>query len=824
MSLETYDFTLAYVNFHKPSKYSTSGSMYLIGKTTDGGTVKGDMRSPTVGETYRAYGEWKTSKGYAQPAFEFVSYEPIFDRSSDGQADYLTRKIVGLGRVKAQALVERFGEDTLAILRDTPERALEVQGVTEKSVESLRAEFAEQKIDPIAYAKVIELFRDFRISKKVVETILNDFGSDAPELLLKRPYILLDYPGIGWKTADAFALTKAQYEPDGLDRHAAAIVESLTQLATDGHTHARRLQVESVAAILLGRPLKSAAWTFVIGNSTVIQYDTGPNGEPATYALPKLANAERAIAMQIGMLMDEAKRFPIRLDVNGLNDDQALAAKMIEDYGVCILEGSPGTGKTYTLATVVNQLVAAGHQSIRAMAPTGKAAKRMAELLASRGGAEIECTTIHRALKPRPSEEGEGVSKGHAKSGRGRDEFSFGRGPDDPLDEEIIIIDEESMVDVRLGAALLNAIAPGSRVIFVGDPNQLPSVGPGSMLRDMLDAGVPSTKLNKIVRSDGGGSIVRACHAIKDGRVPTPSTSVSFPTENWVHIELSDPNEIAQQIVDLHASAKTFDPLWEMQVVTPQKSKLPIACDNLNRLLSAQLNRNARLQPGDDERSPSFTKGDKVIRIKNGTCDEMIPDEANISRKGWKWNGNTYRFNETYVVNGDMGECLDMIEDVEAKRIWVVVQFRNPDRLCRLEYASADLIPAFAITCHKAQGSGYPYVIVPVHPSFHWDNRTGTGLFSREWIYTAISRAERLLVTVGLFSSIRAAVGRKTIHQRQTKLASLITGLASGIDLDPARDIDSSHDLDSKYVGLADGEAGRMTAVPEHNFDFAGAV
>jgi exodeoxyribonuclease V alpha subunit len=355
------------------------------------------------------------------------------------------------------------------------------------------------------------------------------------------------------------------------------------------------------------------------------------------------------------------------------------------------------------------------------------------------------------------------------------------------------------MVDVSLGASLLRAVAPGTRVVFVGDPNQLPSVGPGSVLRDMIAAGVPTAMLTQIQRS--AGRIVRACHAIKDGVEPRPSGEADIEGgENWIHLESDEPKEIVETIVNLHATVKTMDPLWDMQVVTPQKTRLPFACDNLNRRLSALLNHLAAQEDaangkagevsgevprdvqaeGEEGYGPPFRVGDKVVRTKNGIADELmvpgptngfITDEEDF-RVDWNWDGKPWRLTETDVVNGDMGTVLDIVPG--DKDAFVVVKFRLPDRLCRLPYGDCHLIPAYAMTAHKCQGSGFPYVIVPVHHSFYWDQKTQTGLFNRELLYTAISRSEKLLVTVGQASAIRAAIGRKTLHQRNTRLRELL--------------------------------------------------
>lgn len=432
---------------------------------------------------------------------------------------------------------------------------------------------------------------------------------------------------------------------------------------------------------------------------------------------------------------------------------------------------------------MIESILAAGSRSVHVVAPTGKAAKRAAESLQHTNTEEaiVPCTTIHRALSPTSNDESpEGVPSVDAKKGRGRGEFIFGRNKENPLDAQVVVVDETSMVDIELAASLLRAIKPGSRVIFVGDENQLPSVGPGSFLRDMIAAGIPTACLTEIVRSDGGGRVVRACHAMLAGETPDPAPTYRPPTENWTHIEINDLSAIADRIVELHDSVLRNgkrDPVWFMQVVTPQNGRIPVGCDNLNRLLSDLLNKRKRTDGGnlrqndDPGYAPPFAVGDKVVRTKNGAC-EILHETSEGGPDRWEWGGHQYASRPGWVVNGDMGEVLDIVH--EEKETHVVVSFNTPKRLCRLPHGECHLVQAYAMTAHKCQGSGFPYVIVPVHESYWWDTKTGTGLFSREWLYTAISRAELVLVTVGQMSAIRKAVGRKTVHMRKTRLAERI--------------------------------------------------
>jgi ATP-dependent exoDNAse (exonuclease V) alpha subunit len=1100
MALETLDARLGRVMYHKPSKFSPAGDKYLIARTSTGETVKGFMQEPIEGEEYRFYGERKAQNGGYEAAFEFSTFEVVIDRSDEGLAQYLVRYVKGVGLAKARTIVEHFGGDTLAILEADPARVHEAAAsggvrITAADVTAITEHFNDpRRVDPVAYAGLIELFQGHRIPRAVIEDLARTWKGSAVSVVKGKPYsILLDYPRMGWKTVDALATTNLSYAKDGIDRQQAAILEALTVISNEGYTYATDVDAEAEAFRLIQMRPSDEAWAAVIDEEKVVARD-GPQGEEV--ALKSLALAEETIARQIARLSAgcgpvESSLFTVEeLVASGLNEDQRTAVEMVENHGVCLLTGAPGTGKSYTVAKIIKAIRDQGSIGIIVVAPTGKAAKRAEELIGGAVGPNhgIPCSTIHRALSPTPSEAESGTPAASAKFGRGRDEFGFSKNEANPIDATWIFIDECfpagtmvdtpggprdifdirpgdpilnawgidqvfaisrkevdravrlqireteivvserhpfftrgglvnardlrpgdsiletasavrllretidhrnratptllrsvllnemvdefpriqeamphrraepqmrrsqeqmasirrsqgdranrenrstqayvkigntnemlcysevdgtpsldpgrqwaradeggsrigrnssglddlvccpnsngsglhlssslqtgpsqsrtddlhrtrrqlssrddsegagrsqdgiphfarvdcaevlesgdprldrfrdasgklyfydiqasrhqsfsisgllvhncSMVDVRLGASLLKAVAIGTRVIFIGDENQLPSVGPGSMLRDLVAAGLPRVTLDKIVRSDGGGRVVRACHAIKDGRRPEAASRITLPTENWVHIEQDDPAEIAREIVELHRATKTFpDPVWDIQCISPQRAT-QMGCDALNRMLADRLNP----QPGDgneaDAERPQFRIGDKVVRLQNGRVDELhetgsavARDAADDDLKSFTWQGSRYLVKPTTVVNGDMGIVADIVP--HSKGAWAIVRFRWPDRLCRISMGDSHLAQAYALTVHKSQGSGFPLVIVPVHGSFYFDDRKGTGLWSRELCYTAISRAEKLLITVGQFAAIETAIRRKTVHRRRTRL------------------------------------------------------
>lgn len=776
---EVVEGRIARVAFHKASRFEP-GKKFLIATLQDGRTIKGNMNDPRYDETYRFFGVTKEDPKWG-PSFQFDSFEAVIDQSVDGMAQYLSRYVRGLGEKLSTRLVEHLGVDVLTILRNEPDRALEVRGIDAEIVDSIKAHFDSIRIDPIAVTRLMDLFRNHKFPRKLAERLAEDFGSDAPDMVLKNPYILLAYRRVGWKGVDEFAIQTASYPLGGLGRQRGAIGEAIKRISEEGHTFCTEFDAINKAFELIHfRPTPDAIESLVQDGSLVRWESEGV----AFLASSELYYAEQSIAESLGFLLgSEASPLDL-IDVEGLEPEQAEAVRKMIAHPVSLLTGGPGTGKTFTVAKALEGMIAQGIFSIAVGAPTGKAAKRAEELLVARLGrsnADVKFVTIHRLLGFQPG--GEDGSEGPPSSEavkRGRAATSgFMYNDQNKLPYQVIIIDELSMVDVLLFKSLLRAIAGGTRVVLVGDQDQLPSVGPGAVLRDLLRR-IPTTELTTVRRN--AGQIVKACHALKNGRIPTPADRVDLENGlNWVHVEVSDVGQIHHQIVALHQTVKSFDPRWGMQVVTPQNTRLPIACDALNESLGDLINP-ATAPPDYDSKQPPFRVGDKVVRTKNGLVHQLINPQERIDsdifevwddneKKNWLWRGSEYELKQTLIVNGDMGDVVDIV--VEPKASFAVVELKNPTRIVRVPMSDPHIQKAYALTCHKAQGSGFPYVIVPVHGCFYWDAKRGSGLFSREWLYTAMSRAEKLLVTVGEFRAIEAAASRKTTHLRRTRLGYL---------------------------------------------------
>jgi exodeoxyribonuclease V alpha subunit len=395
-----------------------------------------------------------------------------------------------------------------------------------------------------------------------------------------------------------------------------------------------------------------------------------------------------------------------------LTDEQESAVQMANENPISILVGGPGVGKT----TVTKQIVQAAldrRESISLCAPSGKAARRASE------ATNYPASTIHRLLE--------------AKMEGG--EFAFTRGEVTPLDCDLLICDETSMVSNDLMASLLRAVdADKTRVLFIGDQDQLPSISAGSVLRDFLNSKIiPTTELQKVFRNSG--DIVKSCHKIKDGLKYAPSASLD--PENGLnirHIEEPNPKRIVQIIKKLvvdRMPARGFNPIWNVQVLSPTNTRTAMSCDGINKVLQDALNSSPAIK------GTKFRPGDKAIQTKN----EEIDGE--------------------YVVNGDLCE----IASVTEKQI--TAKFFDPERIVTFPKSFNHLLLAYSITCHRFQGSEAPVIIIPIHKSFSF-------IVNRPWIYTAISRAREICITVGQFRAVEMAIKKEVSGIRKTMLRKKI--------------------------------------------------
>jgi len=691
-----------------------AGSGFAILKLDSGATVKGQMLEVQDGVAYTFRGRWDDDPKWGRQ-FRFDSYETELPRDTVGIERYLTQNCRHVGPETARRLTDAYGEKTLEVCKDDPDRvAREIKGVSEKRAEDIAEMLRRNEAIEKVSVKVESLAAGAGLPRSVINRIIALYREEAPEVIRANPYRLIDeVRGVGFLTADRLAVSVG-FDREGPERCAAALAHVLDEASFGGgHVYlpaadalGRARELTGASAEALERGLKAA----VLAGKLV--------RESGSLWLARLHEDELYVARKMRALLSAEPRGPKTLSpvLDGLQEDQVAAAKGAAGSPVAIITGGPGTGKTTTCVSLVRMYQGAKLR-LTLCAPTGKAARRMMDQLEAGGLAGVRASTIHSLLGP------------HEQEGR----FVFEHGEAFPLSTDVVIVDETSMVDVSLMADLLRAVAPGTRLVLVGDTNQLPSVGPGRVLGDLIDSGVvPAFELTKIKRQDPGKIVVN-CHAIKAGR---DCTFENAATDDMHFLERSDPLDVRQTICDLverRLPAQGFDPLREVQVMSPLREKTEISCKAFNQILQRTLNRSEPVP------KCRFKPGDKVIQTRNAVIDDQP------------------------VVNGDIG----FVREVADKHI--LVAFENPDRLVRIPRRENDLDLAYALTIHKMQGSEVRAVVIPVHRCF------GSRMMQRNLVYTAISRARQLCILVGERSALSAAIRRNHHEKRMSRLAELLS-------------------------------------------------
>src|SRR3972149_6243134 len=455
-------------------------------------TALGGMTTPTIGQLYEFCGAVTFSDRFKSHQIEFDSYRTILPTDHEGIFGYLVDVASWVGPATAKQLVDAFGSQNLAVRKDEPEKVsdLKPQGLTTERIEQMRESLANNERQEAATIEVNNLLSG-ALGPATVKKAIKRWGCDAATLIKADPYILTGLHGVGFHSADTVAM-KCRTDRQDIRRHRAALVQVLTDAAgREGHTVVTRVKAEMDAARLVGH-LRPEVWALCEQDGTC------ETGEEASVCLADLSKSEHYIAEKLSDILrgtgagdeDDRARFP-EIDKAGLATDQAAAVDAFRLAPLFALVGAPGTGKTFTVARIVRSLQAAG-LSIALAAPTGKAAKQMSLALDISGPGSA--TTIHSLLAPTVDED--------------TGEFRFGRNEHNPLKCDVLILDEVSMIDARLMRSLLRAVPATCRLLLVGDHYQLPSVGPGAVLRDLLQAGIPAFELREI--KPNAGLIVRA--------------------------------------------------------------------------------------------------------------------------------------------------------------------------------------------------------------------------------------------------------------------------------------------------------------------------
>ena len=669
------------------------------------------------GETLTVRGEYINHPTYGEQ-LKVASYDVVAPADELSMERYLgSGAIRGIGVKLAARIVKKFGADTFRIIEEEPERLAEVKGISEAKAMEIS--------DQIVGAKDIRnamLYLDkYGIHGNMAIKIYNQFGNDIYNILQSNPYRLADeVSGIGFKIADEIA-SRIGIKVDSEFRVKSGIEYALTQASGQGHTYLPKDTLINWSADLLrvdSEIVEAQLVNLVMDRRVVVKKGNDDSQQVYSKVFYRM---EESIA---GMLME--------LDVSYDNDQDEVAAtiKKIEEeenlvldelqrsavvdasrHGLFILTGGPGTGKTTTIKTMIHFFEREGYDIFLA-APTGRAAKRMSEATG------YEARTIHRMLEVQGRSDSEDDGASFAK---------FERNQDNPLECDVIIIDEMSMVDVSLMHALLKAIAPGTRLVLVGDVHQLPSVGPGNVLRDLLESDVfCSVTLEKIFRQAQESDIVVNAHKIHQGE----HIELDNKSKDFFFLKRDDANKIISVMLTLiqekmpkYVNASVND----IQVLTPTRKGL-IGVERLNKILQEYLNPPSKEKREWNGDTRLFREGDKVMQIKNNY------------QLAWKITGGYGITIEEGlgVFNGDVG----IITEINDWSKTLTVEF-DESRVVEYPFVSLDEIElAYAITVHKSQGSEYPAVVMPMMPGPRM-------LMNRNILYTAITRAKKCVTLVG---------------------------------------------------------------------------
>ena len=694
-------------------------------------TCVGCMPGISPGEELELTGRWTAHTAYG----EQFRAETVIRRLPTGPAAifrYLaTGAVKHVGPALAREIVDRFGAETLEILEDEPEKLAEIRGISAKRAEKIGEEFRKQ----ISLRRLMETLNQYDIKPFVAVQLYRYLGNDALETVRENPYILTSF-GAEFFEADNMALEMG-FDGDSPERMEAALLFELTHNLNNGHTFLPREKLLAATAQLLEAevvPLEEALAVLCETGEVVLDRVAGVD---ACY-LEHMFRAERDAAVRLldraadTAWPEESMEKLIRKveDEQGVtySDSQRKAVEMATHNRVMVLTGGPGTGKT----TCVRAFLALFDRlRLRTLlcAPTGRAAKRMSEVCGR------EAATIHRMLGTTMGEDGKPV---------------FTHNEDDPLGCDAVIVDETSMVDIQLFSSLLRALPDGCRLILVGDADQLPSVGAGNVFGDIIRSGAVCTvRLTEIFRQAQESKIVRAAHRINEGQLPDLKNAGG----DLFFLKRSDPSRAEETVLELCRSRLPENmgiPFSEIQVLCPSR-KNALGTENLNRSLQGALNPPDR---GKKEKAYGdfvFREGDKVMQTRND-YDIMwkTPDGLSVG---------------SGVFNGDIG----IIREIDYQRETVTVDYEDK-RVDYLYEQLGDIEPAWALTVHKAQGSEYTAVILVCLDA-------PSRLLTRSVLYTAVTRAKKLLIIVGNDAAVEQMVSN---DRRTRRYSGLRARLAEG--------------------------------------------
>ncbi len=730
--------------------YSNQTNGYTVFSVSNGEDEEvvcvGYLSAITEGESVKLFGSYVVHPVYGKQ-FSTTHVERIIPTKTVDICKYLSSGVIkGVREKLAQKIVDKFKEDTFAVIEQQPQRLAEIKGISLERALAISEVFKEQT----EMRRVMLFLQQLGITPAFAIKIYKTYKNATFDIVKTNPYTLADdITGIGFKTADVIAM-KAGISPTSPFRVEAGIKYALLEGTLNGHVYLPKSRLIDYAAQLLNVPvelvfdgivelqMKRAINQEVLTNSK----DCDGNTDSAVY-LSYFYYAENYVSKRLLTLASNTvqKSKSIENDISAIEretgitlaENQREAVRQAVTSGVLIVTGGPGTGKTTTINTIITLLKKYGND-IELAAPTGRAAKRMSEATGN------PAKTIHRLLQNKFSAEG-------------GEQQSFFKDENDPLEADVIIIDESSMVDILLMSSLLKAVPDGARLILVGDVNQLPSIGAGNVLNDVIESGcINVIKLKEVFRQAQKSAIVMNAHCINKGEYP----ALNHKESDFFFVGRANVEDVLYTTIDL---VKKRLPnfvgecqLQDIQVITPMR-KSPLGTQSLNNMLQQALNEKSEQKNERQYGSVTFREGDKVMQTKNNysMAWRVIDSRGLQVEEG------------VGVFNGDTG----IIRSIDTDNETVVVAF-DENRLVNYDFTQLEELElAFAITVHKSQGSEYRIVVIPIFGG-------PPMLMSRNLLYTAITRAKELVVIVGDKGTLFKMVDNDKEVYRYTSLCERI--------------------------------------------------
>jgi exodeoxyribonuclease V alpha subunit len=721
---ETIDGNIERVTFHNPDngfavvKVAIRGQRELV-------TVVGHLAMAIEGESVEAVGQWIVDKNHGRQ-FKADSLRTTHPSSKEGIQKYLSSGLInGIGPHFAARLVDAFGTDVFEVIEKEPGRLSEVEGIGEVRRDRILAGWRDQHV----VREIMVFLQGHGVGAARAVRIYKTYGDDAIGIVKQNPYRLAyDIRGIGFKTADQLA-ARIGIAKDSPLRARAGVSYTLQQLTNDGHCAypEEGLADKAIDLLEIDEAVIQEAIEYEVGGGRLVRDQI--NGTACIY-LNALYLAERELASRIGRLQQGPHPLPT-IDIGKalawveqkvglkLAEAQRDAVSLAARSKVLVITGGPGVGKTTIVNSILKIFQAKGLKCLLC-APTGRAAKRLSE---STGN---PASTIHRLLDFDPAT------------------HLFKRHADSPLEADLVLVDEASMLDLPLAYSLIAAAPDHASLVFVGDVDQLPSVGPGAVLGDLIDSGrIQTVRLTEVFRQAAESQIIRSAHEINQGRVP--ALRDSDPDRDFYFVDADEPESAVERIVHIVAERipKRFglNPISDIQVLTPMNRGV-LGARNLNQVLQVALNPPSNGGPSVDRFGYTYRNGDKVLQTEN-----------DYDKK---------------VFNGDLGT----VSTINADDSELSVSFDG--RMVIYDFGELDeLMPAYAITIHKSQGSEYPAVVIPVHTQHYM-------MLKRNLLYTGITRGKQLVVLVGTPKAFAIAVQRADAFER---CSALKTRLQANRDL-----------------------------------------